>query len=565
MKPAQVSKTAIDKNLFVPQRQAAAGILVAFAGALQQLFKISWPLFIYLILSLHKRETPDFIDGLGAGLLLLLPGLLLYAWIWYRNFQFYIDPVEQVFVLQKGIWNKKKTLIHLNRIQQVNSSQHVIQQLLDVHTLEIETAGSAEPEIRIKAVKQATVDALKTYLMEQRVENGVPKTGVSPEADVPSEADASPKADASPEAGAPSEADAPSEAAASPEAGHRPGRPGQDTGPADAVKQGPESGPVYAVPLRRLFLFGMSANYLESALILVGFFLTLYDDFNNLLSEEQIGDHFRVLAGPVSSAFSYIFLFIGLLLLVFAFNLLRSVLPYYDFRIFHKRPGFHLTYGLLKQKNLLLHLQKIKLVRLSQNRVQALWGLHRLTVQQSISPGQDERSSTIVVPACTDSEAGHLIKLFFSAQPVQGRMFRPDIRKLLSMIGMVMIPLALFLVVLLTKDLPAIYGLAIPLYLAFSGCMVYLAYRNNALYVHPDFILYRRGAWTNEVTILRPDRIQSVSLRQTLWHRKAGVGHLALHTAGGSLTFRYGRFPEMQALADYLLATIESDPAPQEV
>src|SRR5690606_25278041 len=132
-----------------------------------------------------KRETPDFNGWLAAGLLLLLPGLLLYAWIWYRNFQFYIDPLEEVFVLQRGVWNKKKTLIQLNRIQQVNSSQHVIQQLLDVHTLEIETAGSAEPEIRIKAVKQATVEALKAYLMEHRAESGFVETGAAPEAVVP--------------------------------------------------------------------------------------------------------------------------------------------------------------------------------------------------------------------------------------------------------------------------------------------------------------------------------------------------------------------------------------------
>lgn len=576
-----MDKPSFDKALFTPQLQAKAGILVAFAAAVQRLLRASWPLLVYLVFRISKNETLNFNGWLTAGLLLvLLAGLLIYAWLWYKNFRFYIDPVEQVFILEKGIWNKKKTIIQLHKVQQVNTSQHVIQQLMDVHSLEIETAGSAEPEIQIKAVTQATATALKAYLMESRTDDVVDEmqdrnsgSGRNLEAgDDPDKPSGYQAVDdrrngtsvhrAISDSNSASEGDAagdPFKKNAQRNDGHR------VAGPNPPASASTRHSLLLAIPLRRLFLFGISTNYIESFFVLAGFFFTLYDDFKSLFSQEVTGNRLQELAGPLSSTFFYVLLIGSLLLLIFVFNLMRSILPYYDFRIFHKKEGLHLAYGLLKQKKLLLRLQKVKLVRLSQNPIQALWRLHRLTVQQTISPEQQNRNSTIVIPACTDEEAGQLTHLFFNGQPQRGQTFRPDIRKIIPLLLVSLLLLALLTGFLWSNAQIWWHWMLLPGYILLSSRMIYLAYRNNALYVHPDYILYQRGIWTKELTILRPDRIQSINLRQVLWHQKPGIGHLTMHTAGGSVSFRYGKFPELKALADYWLYQIEVDPRRQEI
>src|SRR5690606_5045098 len=88
------------------------------------------------------------------------------AWLRYRNFLFHIDETQGEFVLTEGIFNKTRTVIALDKIQQVHISQSVLQNLIGVHALSIDTAGSSTTEVKIKAISHPLALALKERLLD---------------------------------------------------------------------------------------------------------------------------------------------------------------------------------------------------------------------------------------------------------------------------------------------------------------------------------------------------------------------------------------------------------------
>ena len=72
------------------------------------------------------------------------------------------------FFNEKGIFNKSTLTIQLNKIQQVNINQSLLQQIIGVYSLDIDTAGSEKKEASIKAIDHLTATRLKQRLLSER-------------------------------------------------------------------------------------------------------------------------------------------------------------------------------------------------------------------------------------------------------------------------------------------------------------------------------------------------------------------------------------------------------------
>ena len=97
-----------------------------------------------------------------AGVVVLI-GIISY--LQYLFFTFHIDEENGEFVIQKGILNKTRITIQLHKIQQVNINQSLIQRLVGVHKLEIDTAGSDKKEASISAISHDLATILKERLI----------------------------------------------------------------------------------------------------------------------------------------------------------------------------------------------------------------------------------------------------------------------------------------------------------------------------------------------------------------------------------------------------------------
>ena len=155
----------MEKQFNQPQRQSSIGVLVMFVDTLQLWARGLWP--VILIYFVKFKQLNSIYLTLGLIAFLLVIGIV--AYLKYLNFTFHLDSENDEFIINEGVLNKKRTIIQLERIQQVDINQSFLQRLIGVYELNVDTAGSAKKEGRIKAISHPLAVALKTKLLENEV------------------------------------------------------------------------------------------------------------------------------------------------------------------------------------------------------------------------------------------------------------------------------------------------------------------------------------------------------------------------------------------------------------
>src|SRR4051794_22578733 len=141
-------KNQMKTNFSEPQRQSFIGVIIMFADTVQGALRALWPFLIVWVLKIDEFSRIALWIGIAA----LLLGICLVAYLKYRNFTFFLDEGNEEFIINKGIWNKSRIAIPLDKIQQVNINQSLIQKIIGVHALEVDTAGSSGKEVSIRAI-----------------------------------------------------------------------------------------------------------------------------------------------------------------------------------------------------------------------------------------------------------------------------------------------------------------------------------------------------------------------------------------------------------------------------
>lgn len=149
-------------DFYKPHRQAKAGVILVFGNSLYQLVKNLWFLGIYFFM---KEQTPQTIMLSIVGALILLVLALGYSILYYLKFTFFIDPEREEFVLQKGVLSSETISLPFDKIQRVNFKRNLLQRIIGVYSILIDTAGSKEEEVEIKALSKAKAEELSEILM----------------------------------------------------------------------------------------------------------------------------------------------------------------------------------------------------------------------------------------------------------------------------------------------------------------------------------------------------------------------------------------------------------------
>ena len=144
-----------------PIRQSSKGIIVIFAFNTFKFFKRFFVIFIAFGLSFLRRKsignvTPTMIL---VGFVVVLIAIFIIAVLKYLNFKFHLSKDD--FHLSTGIINKDNTIIPKSKIQNVYIKQNFLQQLINVVSVKIETAGDKKSEIEISALDKPTALLLK--------------------------------------------------------------------------------------------------------------------------------------------------------------------------------------------------------------------------------------------------------------------------------------------------------------------------------------------------------------------------------------------------------------------
>ncbi|MCX6227242.1 MAG: PH domain-containing protein [Bacteroidia bacterium] len=283
-----------------PRRQSVRGLILIFFQESKRGIKMFWPIIVPVLVKQSDKKMLLIGLILLAGLILTLIHSILY----FRKFKFHIENKQ--FILKKGYLNHKILAIPLDRIQNVNTNQTVVQQFLDVMSLEIDTAGSAKKELKIHALSKIMAAQLALELSSYLDVQG-------------------------------------------------------DDQHADDKSVISEEKQILKLTNWDLLKIGLSQNHVRTALIVFLFSIQFYSQVREFFEERAKEYAHEVLLYLSQSGWAMISSLILLFVLIsFLYSMIRTLVLFYDLRLLKMNQAYRIVSGLLNRKNLLIPFRKIQ-------------------------------------------------------------------------------------------------------------------------------------------------------------------------------------------------------------
>jgi putative membrane protein len=493
-------------DLAEPKRQSVLGIAVIFFKNLRTAINI----FISLIaVSFGLQFSLLGLDLKDIAIVVVVIFLII-SWLQYRRFFFYV--VEDKFVIEKGLFSRDKVTIPFDRIQTVNITQNLVQQLLKVVAVKIDTAGSAQRELEISALERSYARELQGFLIERKRE----KTG-----------------------------DQESEGSEN------------QLGQTDAVVSSDNDTPLVRLSLAQLLMVGITENHLRTALVvfavLNGYFWQ-YEEYLLKPLEPMIEEGANYLL-----ARWLILLPVGVLLFIaiaIAISVVQVLLKYYNLRFFVNQQGAQLTSGLLKRNEYQIPVKKIQYIKWNSNPLRKLLGIKTILIKKAASEEQGDRQG-IKVPGCRQHQINEVFNQFMPERMAGGFYWLRAHKLLFIQLGIwlgVVPSLALLGLILFNVWLAVVGVLYLPLALFF----IYRYYRSVNMAVNPDVVVLRKGWVYPSYLIFKLGKLQVVSFHQSFFQKRRGLATLRFHTAAGDARMLHIPEDKAKEIYNYALYKIET-------
>jgi len=494
----------MDNDFSKPQRESAFGIIIMGAHTMLKIGKASFFLFVIAFVKMSGTSFTYLISGISA----IIVFSFIFAYLWYLKFTFFLDKEKQEFVVNKGIFNRDQVIIQLDKIQQVNINQNILQKIIGVYGLKIDTAGAHGEEVSIKAIDETAAYNLQAHLLNRKAVDGM-----------------------------------------QPEAIHE--------------NDLTEEAPFLRISAWTLFKVGLTSNYGQSFALLAAFFYTVIYEGRQLLDAFKINrDEIQNTVTGMLTIVTVFILIACLLIVLLIINLVRTFYKYFELQISQHKDAMLLSSGLIAKKNTLISPNKVQITKYSQNYFQKKMNMLNMSLRQAhfgqSKKGHEMQGNTLEIPGCNPIERDELLKMILAKAPLKGKIFVPDWRFLnLPVFFKLVLPVAIFLI--LAFNIPEVkpfIGIAIAYFFA-GVLMIYISYRRHRISVSEDFIIKTSGIWDISDEIIVPNKIQAITTFQYPWHKGVDVGHLTLHTAAGQIHFKYGNYTEIKQLVNYWLYQVE--------
>lgn len=500
-------------NFYIPNRQAPIGIIVNFVYGLQKFVRAFFPVLILIALRINKGEWTARWDYIILSLSIGLFFVFAFAYFSYRNFTFHIEKETDAFVLQKGIFNKTKTTIQLRKIQQVNINQSFVNKLLNIYSIEIDSAGSGAKEGVIKSVSHEVAQALKETLLTFR--EGMLKE--------------------------------------------------ENLGENSAIQQ-ESSGiqDVRHISVFTLLKVGVTTNYLYTMGIVLLFANSLIYEGSKFFGDSFDDETIDTFIEERITLYVGLILMLCFLAVIFIANIIRTVIKFYNYKVVVQQDNLFLSYGLLQTKSTIIKPSRVQMIKIVRNYFQKLWGISSFKIHQVFGQESLNKKTALEIPGCSDEETKEFFDMIYKKTlDFNGVELKYNYRFFgFRFFFLVLIPLCLFIGFTQENlDLNWRLGSAIG-YFVLATLLIWRYFKVGRLIVTPEFIILKTGAWDITHTILEPHKIQKIVLSQFAWQKTANVGSLALYTAGGIVHFSTSNYTQLKHLRDQWLFTIESENRP---
>ncbi|MFP4846014.1 PH domain-containing protein [Winogradskyella sp. PE311] len=488
-------------NFETPSRQSAKGIIVIFGVTAYRIIKatiiIIAAFFIKYVRSDKSIEftSPKFIlSAIGIVLLFLVIALLKYL-----NFKFYIN--NDYFFLRKGIINKEEISVAKGKIQNVYVKQNVLQQIINVVSLSIETAGDDSTEIEILALSKSKAEALKSQLMV--LNNAANKD----------------------------------------------------------VQIIEEEKIYFKASIKRLLLEGVSENHLKSFVLIFAFIMSIYNDVREFVNQLNLTSKFGSWFDLDSESFMSFILFnitivIALLVISFFFSMIKMFVQNFNLMVKRNSEGLEISKGLLNKINLSLYESRIQNTTITTNRLKQTFGLYKLAFTQAMANKKQQLNFNIV--GLGKAQITELLEQFYPNAQERLIKHKPNVYLMYRMFF-----LSSFVVFLLNMAFffgpKQLFFINVPLLFFIVTNAIY-TYKKAYYHLDDDYIVVGGGRLIDTTTnFLEISKVQAVSLDQTLFQKRRGLASIKIFSASKPLAILHIDLSTANTIKNYLLFKVESE------
>lgn len=493
-------------DLHQPQRQAPLGVAIMFVQNLRKAISF----FVAVILVNFGGNFKYLGMSYQEWGIIMAAFFLIYSILQYQKFFFYVSGDH--FVIERGILKQEKINVPFGRIQSVNTKQNLLQRILNLVGLKIDTAGSVQQEINIPALSREYAQVLRDFLMEKRYEH---REEQSEESQVSQVSEDLPKA---------------------------------------------ERTPLLRLKVGDLFKVGFTQNHLRSGLVLFAIVNGYVWEF-----EEYLIKPFEPYLEETAETFvGKGFILFPIALLAFAVvsiitSLITTVLRYFDFRFYLGKEGLDIESGLLSRNSYNVPYEKIQYFIWESNPLRRLIGYRTLKVKQAGTQAVNERK-LIGIPGLKSKALLRVIHTMYPDRKTGVYSYYSPHRLLFIQraLWLVLVPSLVLGGLIFFQNLELWFYLPLLLMMLLGIWLSYHYWLSVKLRVNASYLEIRRGFVFPKRMIIPNFKLQNLSLNQSFLQRWRGLSSLHFHTAAG--TIRVSHLPEKEALElyNYLLFCIES-------
>lgn len=494
----------ISYNFSLPNKLDKKALFLVLGTTLYTVARAAWPLIALMVV---KREIKSWYFLAVIGVIILTTFVTKLINYFYFSYQ----VVNDELIIKKGWLNKSTTVVKLDKIHEVNLNQKFTHKIIGLYLVNIDTAGSSATEIEINGIDFQKALALKDVLTSS-VEINQDSVDIS--------------------------TDETSEKII-------------EDQPADKIK----------ISLISLIKIGLTRNYLQTFGLLIAFSFQIIDQLQDFFynDEDSVYDDIFEASYDEYLGLVGIAMFFGLIAVVVIFNLARTLLTYYNYQINLKDKHLTASYGLTDSHIISVPANKVQMFQFQQNYFQKLMNLFEVKIKQVESNEDNKKKKGLLIPGANHLELNTLFNVIFSDNLTNVKDgYKPHIRVLAIKIAILCIPAFIALTILYFTESLFYSWVILPFFIL--GCLlIYMGYKNEKMVFKDDFVVLKNGIWDITTTYLPIDKIQKVSISQSIFQEKRQIGSLNLYTAAGIVTLYYYDFNLLQCMVNKILYKIEKN------
>ncbi len=503
-------------DLTQPNRQSLIGVVIYLARNFRALATI------LISLVAIAASQPKIWIYIGIGIIPLMFVFSLLAYLQYRNFTFHVSDEE--LIIHRGVFVKDRTVIPAERIQTIQITQNLLQRIVGLVSLKVDTAGSKGSELEIPALERVRARHMQELLYHKKKQILAERKPVGTFQDdisIP-----------------PDEALAPT---------------------SRAYSQEPER-VLVRLGIGDLLLVGITENHLKTGFIALAFVFGYLSQYREII-EQYLAGYFDSYASQVANA-GIAMLLAGLVLfaiLSVILSLGRTILRFFNLKAVLRTDAVEVSTGLLRRDENRVPIKKIQYIEWHTNPLRRLVGFESAKIKPSGAVAQNSKSQNIEIPALRRRQSTALAEGAFPGYRLPKTRVDADAwgytRLYTILSGAFSLPVILVLYFAFGFGSYSLYPL---LAVALVGALGYRYGRSVHMRINGHFISVARG-WIFPVrTIVPTYKIQAVSIEQSIFLDRRGLCHLRLHTAAGDKFIRYLDRRDALEINDFILYTTES-------